>query len=830
MRVPLSWLREYVDVGLTPEELAERLTLLGMEVQGIEQWGGDWRSVVVGELLSVEKHPYADRLHLTTVNIGSGEPLHIVCGANNLAPGQRVPVALPGAILPGERKIERTEKMGVASEGMLCSGDELKITTDAEGILILPPTTPLGRDLSDLYGDVVLDVDVKPNRGDALCLIGLAREVAAATGATVRWPEVTVEETGGPIVDRLKVDVQEPHLCTRFVGRWITGARIGPSPDTIQMRLQAAGMRPVSNVVDASNYVMLELGKPTHTFDGAAVRGGTIIVRLARAGERLETLDHVDRELTPDTLIIADETGPIGIAGVMGGAESEITDSTTDIAIESAVFDPVSIRRTGHRYALRSEASLRFEKGQEARLARIGADRVAQLVMSWAGGSCAKGRIDTAPDEPTPARLAFRPARVSRLLGDEIATGDQREFLRRVGVETEAAPAGVRVQVAAEPKPLVVDPGAEEVVVAVVPTWRRDLQIEADVAEEVARVRGYETTPGHLPDTLMPAFRPSPLKVRDALRETLVGAGLTEVVTHALVSPDHEARLKWPALGEDLPTAEPEVGDTIAITNPLSSQHSVMRRHLAASLLDVLAHNERQGREDVAIFEIGKGYGRVGESPREWTRLGILLTGAAEPAGWNRTARQYDLDDAKGQIELLCLRLDLSEPVYSADTRGFPFHPGRAFSVSDEARDGILAGCVAELHPDAIAEWDLRSERVILAELAIRGLSDGTLPKIHVRPIPRFPEVERDLAVIVAETRSAAEVRACISRHGGDLLRRVRVFDLYRGAPLAAHEKSLAYRLAFGSNERTLTEGEVDGSMAAVRASLEKELGARIRS
>jgi phenylalanyl-tRNA synthetase beta chain len=830
MRVPLSLLREYVDVQLTPEQLAERLTLLGMEVQSIEQWGADWRSVVVGELLTVEKHPYADRLHLTTVNIGSGEPLHIVCGAHNIAPGQRVPVALPGAILPGDRQIERTEKMGIASEGMLCSGDELKITTDAEGILILPPATPLGRDLSDLYGDAVLDVDVKPNRGDALCLIGLAREVAAATGATVRWPEITVEETGGSIADRLRVDVREPHLCTRFVGRWISGARIGPSPDTIQMRLQAAGMRPVSNVVDASNYVMLELGKPTHTFNGAAVKGGTIIVRLAQAGERLETLDHVERELTPDTLVIADETGPIGIAGVIGGFDSEITDSTTDIAIESAVFDPVSIRRTGHRYGLRSEASLRFEKGQEARLARIGADRVAQLVLSWAGGSCAKGRIDTAPDEPTPARLAFRPARVSRLLGDEIPAADQRDFLKRVGIETEAPPAGARIQVAAEPKPLVVDPGAEEVVVAVVPTWRRDLGIEADVAEEVARVRGYETTPAHLPDTLMPSFRPSPLKVRDAIRETLAGAGLTEVVTHALVSPDGEARLKWPADGEDLVTPEPEVGDTIGITNPLSSQHSVLRRHLVGSLLDVLALNERQGRGDVAIFEIGKGYGRVGEGPREWTRLGLLLTGSAELAGWNRLARPYDLDDAKGLLELLCARLNCSEPTYRADTRGFPFHPGRAFSVSDRSGDGILEGRVAELHPDVLAEWDLRSGRIIGAELAIRGLSEGTLPETHVSPMPRFPEVERDLAVIAAETRSAAEVQACISRHGGDLLRRVRLFDLYRGAPLAADEKSLAYRLAFGSSDRTLTEGEVDGAMAAIRASLEKDLGAHIRS
>ena len=830
MRVPLNWLREYVDIQQTPEQLAGRLTLLGMEVKGIEQWGADWRSVVVGELLTVEKHPYADRLHLTTVNVGSGEPLHIVCGANNIAPGQRVPVALPGAVLPGERRIERTEKMGIASEGMLCSGDELNITSDAEGILILPAATPLGKQLSDLYGDIVLDVDVKPNRGDALCLIGLAREVAAATGAAIRWPEIAVEEKGGPVGERFKVEVKEPELCTRFVGRWISGAKIGPSPDTMQMRLQAAGMRPVSNVVDASNYVMLELGKPNHTFNGAAVNDATIIVRLALAGERLETLDHVVRELTPDTLIIADPKGPIGIAGVMGGADSEITDATTEIAIESAIFDPVSIRRTGHRYALRSEASLRFEKGQEFRLARLGADRVAQLTLAWAGGTCASGRIDTSPTEPEPARLGFRPARISKLLGDDIPTAAQRDLLRRVGVETEASPAGMPINVSGVPKPLVVDPGTAEVIVAVVPTWRRDLAVEADVAEEVARVRGYETTPAHLPDTLMPAYRPSPLKVRDAVREILVGAGLTEVVTHALVSPEHEARLKWPVDAETRAIDDPEIGDAIVVTNPLSSQHSVLRRHLVGSLLDVLALNERQGRVDAAVFEIGKGYGRIGAAPREWTRLALLLAGSAEPGAWNRAGRSYDLDDAKGLVELLCRRLSLPEPSYHADDRGFPFHPGRAFSVSEQSRNEALDGRVAELHPDAIAEWDLRSQRVIVAELAIRGLADGLLPRVYVEPIPRFPEVERDLAVVVDESRTAAEVQVAIAGHGGDLLRRVGLFDMYRGAPLAATEKSLAYRLVFGTSDRTLTEGEVDAAMSAVRDGLAADLAAHIRS
>jgi phenylalanyl-tRNA synthetase beta chain len=833
MRVPLSWLREYVDIQQTPEQLAERLTLLGMEVKGVERWGSDWRNVVVGELLTVEKHPFADRLHLTTVNVGSGEPLHIVCGANNIAPGQRVPVALPGAVLPGERRIERTEKMGIASEGMLCSGDELHITSDADGILILPAATPLGKDLSELYGDIVLDVDVKPNRGDALCLIGLAREVAAATGASLRWPDISVVEAGGPVADRLRVEVQEPELCSRFVGRWVSGVNIGPSPDMIQMRLQAAGMRPVSNVVDASNYVMLELGKPTHTFDGAAVRGGTIVVRRAVAGERLTTLDHVERELTPDTLIIADSGGPIGIAGVMGGADSEITGATTEIAIESAVFDPVSIRRTGHRYALRSEASLRFEKGQEFRLARIGADRVAQLTLAWAGGTVARGRIDTAPDEPAAGRLAFRPRRVGKLLGEDIAVAEQRDLLRRVGIETEAAPAGTRIQVAVDPKPLVVDAGPDETLVALVPTWRRDLAVEADVAEEVARIRGYEMTPAHLPDTAMPAYRPTPTRVRTMIRETLAGAGLSEVVTHALVSPVDGPRLRWPAdasepsLPANLAAAD---GDDILVTNPLSAQHSVLRHHMLTSMLDVLSLNERQGRSDVAIFEIGNIYARVDGKPAEWPRLAILLTGAAEPGSWNRFARNYDLDDAKGLVELLCRRLGLPEPTSAPDGRGFPFHPGRALLARQEAGQEALAGRVAELHPEALALWDLRAPRVIVAEIAIIGLDVAPVLRVHVDPIPRFPEMERDLAVIVDADRPAAEVEATIRRHGGDLLRNVRVFDLYRGTPLAASEKSLAYRLVFGASGRTLTEAEVDAAVARVRGGLEADLGAHLRA
>src|SRR5688572_13109460 len=439
MRVPLSWLRDYVDFDLPPERLAERLTMLGMEVQSIERIGAGWSSVVVGELLEVGPHPNADRIQLTKVRVSDTDaPLSIVCGAFNIAPGMRVPVALPGAVLPGERRIGVSTIQGIESQGMLCSGAELGLTSDSDGILILDDLHPtLGEPLTDVLGDTVLDIDVKPNRGDALSLIGLAREVAVISGTKVRWPHIEVPESGDAVDEHLWVEVADKRLCPRFVGRYVDNLKIGPSPIKVQLRLSAAGMRPISNAVDASNYVMLEMGKPIHVFDAAAVSGGTIVVRTAHAGEKIETLDHVERTLTPDTLLIADAAGPLGIAGVMGGANSEVSPSTTAAVVESAIFDPVSIRRTAFRYGLRSEASLRFEKGQEFRLARLGADRTAQLLAEWAGARVAVGAVDTNPVDEVPRRVAFRPNRVNRLLGQAIERDAMREALGRVEIATE---------------------------------------------------------------------------------------------------------------------------------------------------------------------------------------------------------------------------------------------------------------------------------------------------------------------------------------------------------------------------------------------------------
>ena len=820
MRVPLSWLREFVDVDLSAEGLAERLTLLGMEVKTIERWGADWENVVTGELLTVEKHPRADRLSLTTVTFGDGQPpLEIVCGATNIAPGQRIPVALPGAVLPGNRRIERAEKMGVVSNGMLCSGAELNLTGDGDGILILPADTPLNVPLTDLYGDTVLDVDVKPNRGDALSILGLAREVAAATGQRVRQPDIRVEEGSGPsTAERLAIDVRDPQLCTGFAARWVSGVTVGPSPDHVQMRLLAAGQRPISNVVDVSNYVMLELGKPIHTYDGATIAADgngrpTIIVRRAEPGERLETLDHVVRELTADTLVIADPSGAIGVAGVMGGATTEVSGGTTDVAIESAIFDPVSIRRTAQRLALRSEASSRFEKGQEPGLARLGADRTAQLIREWAGGTIAAGALDTSPEPAPPARVAFRPWRVNRLLGTDLTADEQRHLLNRVEVATEPAAAGTQVVVARNPEPLSVEAG-EGALTAIVPTWRRDIVIEADVAEEIARVRGYELVPSVTPDTAMPGFRASPLEVRELVRETLAGAGLTEVVTTALVSPKHIETFVLAGNVPSVPGDEPPGGDPIGVSNPLSRDHSVLRRNLFGSLLDVVGTNLRHGTDDVAVFEIGKGYARTGDEPREWWRLGFALTGAAEPPAWNRGARPFDLDDAKGLLELLASRLGLPAPAYSAESGEAIFHPGRTARATVDDR---LHAILGEVHPSIADAWELRAgARVLLAEVAIAGLSGGRLAAEKAPVVGRFPEVERDLAIVVPEATRSADVAAVVRTNAGDLLRDLRLFDIYRGVPLAADEKSLAWRLRFGSSERTLTEAEVEAAVGAI--------------
>ncbi|MFV2062872.1 MAG: phenylalanine--tRNA ligase subunit beta [Chloroflexota bacterium] len=825
MRVPLSWLQDFVDIELTPEQLAERLTLLGMEVSNIEQIGSDWHRVVVGELLEVGPHPNSGKLSMTRVRVGHGEPdLAIVCGATNIEVGQRIPVALPGSVLSGDRHIEVTTIAGAESQGMLCSGDELGLTSDADGILILPPQSPLGVDLVDFAGDVVLDIDVKPNRGDALSILGLAREVAAATGAPLRWPDLAVEESGDHSVDHIAVRIDEPGLCPRFVGRFIEGVDIGPSPWHVQKRLIAAGMRPISNVVDTSNYVLMELGKPVHIFDASAVRDGRLQVRLAQQGERLQTLDHVDRALAPDTLLIADESGPLAIAGVMGGAASEVSDSTRDVIIESAIFDALSIRRTAFRYSLRSEASLRFEKGQEHALARAGADRTAALMVRWAGGRAALGVIDTQPQGPAPVRIPFRPARVSRLLGEAIPSAEQRELLARVEVATEAAVVGDAVPIISGEDALPLDAAdLAEALVAIVPGHRRDLVIEADIAEEVARVRGYETLASRLPDTVMPPFRPDPRRLANDVRELLAGSGLAELVTHGLISPTDHAHLGF---GSDDTT-------TIRAANPVTLEHSELRRSLLPGQLRVISDNERQRRATIAAFELGSVHRwRDGEAT-ERDVLGLILSGDEHPVSPDRERHGADVATAKGLLERLAARLLWCRLEYAAtDARDGVEHPGRTAAVAAVSSGGqrTWLGRVGELHPRLLEAFEVRSKHVAFAEIDLSIAASLASQRQRVGTIQHLPGADRDIALVVAENRAAGDVALVIREVGGPLLRDAQLFDVYRGSPLQTDQKSLAYRLRFETTGEVLEDREVESAVERMVAELSARLGARLRA
>jgi phenylalanyl-tRNA synthetase beta chain len=824
MRVPLSWLREFVDVELTPEELAEKLTLLGMEVSAIERIGSDWQNVVVGELLEVAPHPNSAKLSLTRVRTGIGdEELSVVCGATNIEQGQRIPVARPGSVLPGDRHIDITTIAGTRSQGMLCSGDELGLTSDADGILILPPDSELGVDMADMAGDIVLDVDVKPNRGDAFSILGLAREVAAATGAELRWPDLSVEESGDSTADHLHVDVTDPELCPVFVGRYVDGVQVGPSPWDVQKRLIAAGVRPVSNIVDASNYVLMELGKPIHTFDAAGVSDGHIIVRTAEAGETLETLDHVKRELTPDTLLITDATGPLAIAGVMGGAASEVGDETTEVIIESAIFDPVSVRRTAFRYALRSEASLRFEKGQEHRMGRLGADRTAALISRWGGGRVATGVVDTQPQAPAQQRVAFRPARVGQLLGADIDIDEQRELLARVEIETEPATDADTVPVIAGDEPLGVSVDPAGALVALIPGHRRDIAIEADIIEEIARVRGYETFEGRLPDTVMPPLRPDPQRLLDQLRASLSGAGLTELITHGLLGPDDHARLGY---GADDPT-------TVRAENPVTIDHSELRRSMVPEHLRVLVENERQKTPDIHAFELGVLHEWRDGQPTQTEVLGLILAGRDHPVTHDHEPGSVDVALAKGLLERIADRLTWSRLAYEPLTpRDGVEHPGRTAAVVAIAGDGdsTIVGRVGELHPRLLEACDVRAQHVVFAEIHIEAFRRLIPQRLRVGSLEHLPGVERDIAVVVPEDRSAGEVEAVIRTSGGPHLRAVTLFDVYRGAPLEDDEKSLAYRLRYETTDRTLDEETVGQMVEKVVLVLSERLGARLRS
>jgi phenylalanyl-tRNA synthetase beta chain len=820
MKIPLSWLREFTDVQLTAEQLADALTLRGLEVRGVERWGANWSKMVVGELLEVAPHPKADRLQLTKVRIGDGPILNIVCGARNIAAGQRIPVALVGAEMPDGRRIERAEKMGIASEGMLCSGQELNATDDGDGILILDSSAPLGVPLVDYLGEEVIDVDVKPNRGDLLSILGLAREVGAITGAPVAYAARPLKEGADAVGAGLALRVADEAIAPHVVLRVVDGLKVAASPDRVQMRLKAAGLRSISNVVDATNYIMLEIGKPTHAFDRAKV-GETVQIRLAKKGESLETLDHEVRSLDATDLVVADERAALALAGVMGGASSEVSPSTSSVIIESAIFAPTSVRRSAQRHSLRSEASHRFERGQERRLAALGADQVAALLTEWAGGVPRAGRLVSGAEEAPIATLSFRPSRVRALLGISLSDDEQVALLGSIGIGAD--PAADATKIAVTPKRSVsAEKGSARTVR--VPTWRSDLEIEADLAEEVARLYGYERIPSTIPSADLPSHRPSPTLLRDRVRRLLADAGLHEVVTHALVSAGQAALWSEPTSPISGPLAASEGaagGAVIVLQNPLSADHDRLRQSLLPSLLDRVDANLRYGATSGAIFEVGRGYGSTKGTPTEWTRLALAVWGEREPGVPSAGATAWNLDELKRLLAQIA-HLVGERPGYGGAIESALLHPGINAAITGER----FAGLLGELHP-ASPLW--RNEpRILLAEVAIAGLRAGRVEITQVSLPAATPPVTRDIALLIPAATTVGQVvsvaRATVTRATA-----VELFDLFDGPPLAPGERSAGLRFTFQPSATGVDDEVIAAELASFEGNVLRACGARVR-
>ncbi len=799
MRVSFDWLREFVPVDLSPAAVADRLTMAGLEVEDLEQWGTPFERIVVGKILEITPHPASGRLLVCRVDVGT-EVLTIVCGAHNIALGDHVPVALVGVSLPNGTRIAAEPIGGVISQGMLCSGAELGFVDTSAGIWVLPTSAKPGESLADQLHlrDVALEVNVTPNRPDCLSIIGIAREVAALAGVPLRLPDRRVAETEESIGALTSVTVEAPELCPRYAARLVSGVRIGPSPLWMQHRLLVCGMRPHNNVVDASNYALLELGHPLHAFDYDTLRERRIVVRVARPGEVCVTLDGAARTLDPSVLVIADAERPVGIAGVMGGQNTEIQDSTDRIFLESAYFQPQNIRRTSKKLALRTDASLRFERGADFDGLIESLDRCATLIATLTGGAVTRGRIDVASHAFTTPRIPVRVARANQILGTDLTSETMARYCTQLQLQ-------VRTHTASH---IEVD----------IPSFRRDLTREIDLIEEVGRLHGYSAIPTSLPQVRLEAIARSPRQeAAGRVLDWLVGSGYTEVINYSFMHEEDLDRLQLPA--------DDALRSTVPVRNPLSKETGVLRTTLLPSLLRAIALNLNREHRDLMIFELSKVFRCTnGPLPYEPWLLGLAVTGNLGGQHWAQPDRALDLYDLKGILELVASRLRLPPLTFVAER--VPFcHPGKAAIVKlgDEP-----IGVVGELHPTVMAAFDL-GQVVTLAEVDFDRLIGSKSEATRYRPLPRFPSVTRDLSMIIDATVEAGQILAFIRTYRSDLIQDVRLFDVYAGKPVPLGKKSLTFALSYQADDRTLTDEEVNTIHALVVEQLSRTFGAQLR-
>ncbi|MDF9843895.1 MULTISPECIES: phenylalanine--tRNA ligase subunit beta [unclassified Paenibacillus] len=813
MKVSTGWLTDYISLeGVTAEELADKITTAGIEIDGVERRNKGLSGIVTGYVKSKEKHPDADKLNVCIVDAGQGEDLQIVCGAKNVAAGQKVPVALVGAKLPG-LEIKKAKLRGVLSQGMICSAKELGLNDKLlpkelqEGILVLPENTEVGQDILKVLGlnDEILEFDLTPNRSDCLSMIGAAYEVSAILGRDLKLPDPAAElvEAGGKASDSISVQIENEEFCSHYAVRYISGVKPAPSPLWIQNRLMAAGVRPINNIVDITNYVMLEYGQPLHAFDGDKVEGGVLGVRFAREGEVLTTLDGQERKLEPQMLVIADRAKSVALAGVMGGLDTEVTAETVNIILESARFEGGTVRKTSRQLGLRSEASLRFEKQVDPKAVIPALNRAAALIARYAGGAVHEGIVQAGSDSAPEKILTLSLEKLNNYLGTELSLLEVKTLFGRLSFKCgDAAQGLVEVQV---------------------PSRRGDISYDVDLIEEVARLYGYDNIPTTLIEGVTtPGALTARQSVRRELRRMLALGGYQEVMGYSFIQPEQSKLFPAFSAGEQ----------AVKLAMPMSEERSVLRTSLLPQLLDIALYNTNRRQSDLALFEIGNVFftdeEQLTRQPRELPVLGLLLSGTRTAKQWNITAEPVDFFDLKGALESVFAYLGLTGRIVYEGNAPQDYHPGRSASIYLlEGAGRTLIGTMGQLHPELQHKLDL--EDTYVAELLLQPLYDNARTNLQYSELQRFPGMERDIAVVVDEAVPAGHLLDVIRENGGTLLQNVQVFDVYTGGKMESGKKSVAISLLYRHTEHTLTDEEVSEVHEKVVSALQQSFGAELR-
>ena len=810
MQVSIEWLHDYIDFKETAEELADKYTMAGVPVENVVRADAGLEKVVTGRIEKLVPNPDSDHLLVCQMNVGEKERITIQTGADNVKEGDIVPVALVGAHLPNGLKISKGKLRGIVSNGMLCSASELKLDESQltkeqkQGIYILPPDTPVGLSASEVLGldGVVLEFELTANRADCFSVVGLVREAAVLTGSEAKFPEIHVQEDAAEKAsDLIEIDIAAPELCSRFSARVLKDVKIAPSPAWMVKRLEDAGIRAINNVVDVTNFVMLELGQPMHAYDWDQIAGKKLTARLAAEGEELHTLDDSSRRAKGTELVIADAEKAAGLAGIMGGLESEVTDVTKTVVLEAAAFNGASIRRTSRALGLRSEASGRFERGVDIDHTVRGLDRAAQLLQEMGACKVVSGVVDVYPAPKEPVEIAFTAQAVNARLGTEIASEEMKDILEKLGFNVREEGGSC---------------------IARVPSWRRDVTLMEDISEEIARIHGYDNIAATRPcGEAVQGCQSDQLDFIGKMKNALMGLGMTETVSFSFTHPSMFDKMQVP---QDSPLRR-----AVPIMNPLTDEYPLVRTTLLSSLLENAQRNFSRKNEDLRLFEVApiflpKGLPVV-EQPEEVMKVAGLISGRRYPVGWNQGNEIVDFYDVKGIVEELLTHLSIVNYTVEGGEH-FALHPGKT-AFFKKGRDVIAV--LGEVHPSVLQALDIQ-KKIYIFEMDVKTLLKYRTKNFHYAPLPRFPAISRDLALLVDEATEATKIVRIIEKSAGKFFKGLHLFDVYMGEQVAAGKKSMAFSVDFQSSDKTLKDEEADEAVAKILTALQEECGAELRA